>query len=116
MSPNVTPTAALTLLGTDTETIIAGMNMFHEVWSSLAEIAIATWLISRELGAACAMPIAVAVGKIVFIYFVRHHNLTTLQFVLLVPCLWPSRWVRRRERGFSLLRNEYQPRPRLSAV
>lgn len=54
--------AGITLIGTDTETIIGGMNMFHELWANLVEIAIATWLIYRELGPACAMPIALAVG------------------------------------------------------
>lgn len=61
-SPSVSPMAGITLIGTDTETIIGGMNMFHELWANLVEIAIATWLIYRELGPACAMPIALAVG------------------------------------------------------
>lgn len=61
-SPNVSPMAGITLIGTDVETIIVGMNMIHELWASVVEIGIATWLIYRELGAACAMPIALAIG------------------------------------------------------
>lgn len=62
-SPNVTPIAALTLMASDTEAIIQGMNLSNEVWASLLEIGIATWLIYRELGPACAMPLALAVGS-----------------------------------------------------
>lgn len=39
------------------------MNQAHEIWAGMMEIAIAVWLIYRELGAACAMPIAIAVSK-----------------------------------------------------
>lgn len=61
-SPSVSPMAGITLIGTDVETVIGGMNMIHELWASMTEIAIATWLIYRELGPACAMPIALAAG------------------------------------------------------
>lgn len=61
-SPNVSPMAALTLMGTDTEAIIQGINLVHEIWASFVEIGVATWLIYKELGPACAMPIALAVG------------------------------------------------------
>ncbi len=61
-SPNVSPLAAVTMVGTDTETIIGGMNLIHEIWAGAVEIGIATWLIYRELGPACAMPIALTVG------------------------------------------------------
>lgn len=63
-SPNVSPMAGITLVGTDVQTIIGGINMMHEIWASMAEIAIATWLIYKELGPACAMPIALAAGRL----------------------------------------------------
>ncbi|KAK1689141.1 ABC transporter [Colletotrichum godetiae] len=57
-SPNVSPSGALTLVGTDSETISQGITQLHEVWSGLLEIGIGIYLIYRQLGAACAMPVA----------------------------------------------------------
>ncbi|KAK1450990.1 ABC transporter [Colletotrichum cuscutae] len=57
-SPNVSPSGALTLVGTDSETISQGIMQLHEVWSGLLEIGIGMYLIYRQLGAACAMPVA----------------------------------------------------------
>ncbi|KAK0370729.1 ABC transporter [Colletotrichum limetticola] len=57
-SPDVSPSAALTLVGTDSETISQGIMQLHEVWSGLLEIGIGIYLIYRQLGAACAMPVA----------------------------------------------------------
>ncbi|GKT57765.1 ABC multidrug transporter [Colletotrichum tofieldiae] len=57
-SPNVSPAGALTLVGTDTETISQGITQLHEVWGGLLEIGIGIYLIYRQLGAACAMPVA----------------------------------------------------------
>ncbi|KAK2033917.1 ABC transporter [Colletotrichum zoysiae] len=56
-SPNVSPSGALTLVGTDTETISHGITHLHEVWGGLLEIGIGIYLIYRQLGAACAMPV-----------------------------------------------------------
>nr|POF13541.1 abc transporter c family member 9 [Quercus suber] len=63
MSPSVVPTAALTLMSTDIEIIIIGLYQVHELWASATEISIAMYLIYRQLGAACAMPISVAIGR-----------------------------------------------------
>lgn len=63
-SPGVTPSAALTLVSTDTDTIVMAMYQFHEVWGAFLEIAVAIYLIWRQMGAACAMPIVCAIGKI----------------------------------------------------
>jgi ATP-binding cassette, subfamily C (CFTR/MRP), member 1 len=46
------------------------MNMIHELWASITEISIATWLIYRELGSACAMPIALAVVNLFTTVFI----------------------------------------------
>ncbi|KAJ0323560.1 hypothetical protein Brms1b_001440 [Colletotrichum noveboracense] len=57
-SPNVSPAGALTLVGTDSEQISQGVNQLHEIWGGLVEIGIGIYLIYRQLGAACAMPVA----------------------------------------------------------
>lgn len=56
----VDPASSLTLMSADIERITMGMQTFHELWSNLAEIAVAIYLLSRQLGAACAIPIGVA--------------------------------------------------------
>jgi ATP-binding cassette, subfamily C (CFTR/MRP), member 1 len=61
-SPSVSAEGALTLLGTDTETIGGGIVQLHDLWAGPLEIAVGIYLLYRELGAACAMPVAIAVG------------------------------------------------------
>ncbi|WYZ37828.1 hypothetical protein EsH8_II_001334 [Colletotrichum jinshuiense] len=57
-SPKVSPSGALTLVGTDSETISQGITQLHETWGGILEIGIGIYLIYRQLGAACAMPVA----------------------------------------------------------
>ncbi|KAL1619695.1 hypothetical protein SLS56_010027 [Neofusicoccum ribis] len=52
---------ALTLISTDIDTIVQGIVQLHETWGSLVEIGLSVYLIYRQLGAACAMPIAFAI-------------------------------------------------------
>jgi ATP-binding cassette subfamily C (CFTR/MRP) protein 1 len=59
---NVDPASSLTLMSADIERIVTGMQTAHEVWSNTLEVAIAIFLLQRELGAACAIPIGVAIG------------------------------------------------------
>ncbi|KAF2157808.1 ABC transporter [Myriangium duriaei CBS 260.36] len=66
MSPDMQPAAALTMMNTDIETIVAGVHHVHELWGSIAEIAIADYLIYKQLGAACAMPLSLAVVLLIF--------------------------------------------------
>ena len=54
---------ALTLMSADIERITNGWQTMHEIWAGVIEIAIAIYLLERQLGAACAIPIAVAVCK-----------------------------------------------------
>ncbi|GAM82536.1 hypothetical protein ANO11243_005180 [Dothideomycetidae sp. 11243] len=61
MTPDMKPAAALTMMNTDIETIVAGVHHIHELWGSVAEIIVAEYLIYHQLGAACAMPISLAV-------------------------------------------------------
>jgi ATP-binding cassette subfamily C (CFTR/MRP) protein 1 len=49
--------AAVTLMSTDVERIINGLRLMHEF------LAIATYLLQRELGVACVAPIAVSIGR-----------------------------------------------------
>lgn len=56
---------AMTLMGTDAERIVRGVMDFHELWSSILQIALATWLLAEQLGAAAAGSAVVCLVSIV---------------------------------------------------
>lgn len=51
--------AALTLMSTDIERIIAGCLSLHEFWANAAEVALASWLLSRQIGPAFVAPLII---------------------------------------------------------
>ncbi|KAJ9142479.1 Multidrug resistance-associated protein 1 [Pleurostoma richardsiae] len=53
--------AAVTLMSTDVERIRQGFLTLHEYWANTVEVALASWLLQRQLGAAFAAPIVVVV-------------------------------------------------------
>ena len=59
---SVNPSASLTLMSADVERITNGWQSMNEIWANGLEVAIAVWLLERQLGAAAAIPVAVAVG------------------------------------------------------
>jgi hypothetical protein len=61
---NVDPSSSLTLMSADIERIVTGMQTAHELWSNTVEVVLAIYLLGRQLGAACAVPIGVAVCKL----------------------------------------------------
>ncbi|OQE44692.1 hypothetical protein PENCOP_c002G03156 [Penicillium coprophilum] len=58
-------TTAITLMGTDVERIASGFRLIHELWASLIDIAVAIFLLERQLGVACVVP-ALIVAVFVF--------------------------------------------------
>ena len=64
LSINATdPASSMILMSADIERITTGWQTMHELWANLIEIGLAIYLLERQLGAACAVPIAVAIGK-----------------------------------------------------
>jgi hypothetical protein len=59
--------AAITLMGTDVERIVANLKNMHEAWASIIELAVAIWLLEREVGVACLIPLVISLG-ILLIY------------------------------------------------
>ena len=57
------PATSMTLMSADIERITNGWQTMHEIWANLIEIALAIYLLELQLGAACAIPIGVAIGK-----------------------------------------------------
>ncbi|OAA53807.1 ABC transporter, transmembrane domain, type 1 [Niveomyces insectorum RCEF 264] len=53
--------AAITLMSTDVERIRVGLLLLHEYWANLVQVALASWLLEREIGAAFVAPLAVIV-------------------------------------------------------
>lgn len=60
---DVDTASSLTLMSADIERIVTGMQTGHELWANTIEVALAIYLLERQLGVACAIPIGVAVGK-----------------------------------------------------
>jgi len=59
---NVDPAASMTLMSADMERIVQGWQTMHEIWSNLAEVGIAIFLLEQQLGVACVVPVVVSLG------------------------------------------------------
>ncbi|KAL8732959.1 MAG: hypothetical protein Q9166_002357 [cf. Caloplaca sp. 2 TL-2023] len=55
------PASSLTLMSADIERIWHGWQTMHEIWANTIEVAVAIFLLERQLGVACAIPLAVAI-------------------------------------------------------
>ncbi|KAI1781491.1 P-loop containing nucleoside triphosphate hydrolase protein [Hypoxylon cercidicola] len=60
----VEDSAALTLMGTDVERIVESLNLVHEVWASIPEVAIGIWLLARQLSYASLVPVVICLASI----------------------------------------------------
>ncbi|KAF7712524.1 ABC multidrug transporter [Penicillium ucsense] len=57
----------LTLMSTDVERIVQGMQYVHEVFVSFFTLGVALWLLKRQLGVGAIAPIVVTVGSMLLI-------------------------------------------------
>ena len=55
------PKAAVTLMSADIERITEGLRPLHDFWASLIQIGIALYLLQKQMGLACVVPIILAV-------------------------------------------------------
>ncbi|KAK8118640.1 uncharacterized protein PG998_003266 [Apiospora kogelbergensis] len=53
--------APVTLMSTDVEAIVRAARFIHDIWADIIQIAIATWLLSVQIGPAAAAPIMACV-------------------------------------------------------
>lgn len=58
------PANSLTLMSADVERITQGWQTMHEIWANSAEIGLAIYLLERQLGVSCAVPVGVALCKL----------------------------------------------------
>lgn len=63
---DVDTASSLTLMSADVERIVTGMQTGHEVWANSIEVGLAIYLLKRQLGVACVVPVGVAVGMFCF--------------------------------------------------
>lgn len=52
---------SVTLMSTDVQRVVEGLQVIHELWANLLQVCISTYLLERELGIACVAPVAIAV-------------------------------------------------------
>lgn len=74
---NVNPTDKMrhdpmVLMGTDIEKIALSLRQVHEVWASIIEIAIALWLLEKQMGAAFVAPAVLTIGSSLYLPFSSH--------------------------------------------
>lgn len=50
-------------LQTDIDGIIEHLENFNDVWARTIEVAIGTWLLGRQVGPTCVVPLILTLGK-----------------------------------------------------
>ncbi|KAF4637009.1 hypothetical protein G7Y89_g1078 [Cudoniella acicularis] len=58
----VNESAASTLMSVDVERIAQSLQFLHQLWATPIELVLAVWLLERQLGVACIMPVILALG------------------------------------------------------
>jgi hypothetical protein len=84
---------AITLMGTDVERICNSLQSFHECWISVIEIAVAVYLLERQVGVTCVVPTVVSLGLFMISFsLVINCTLTGVmkQYVYWAQCLYLS--------------------------
>lgn len=56
------PANSITLMSADIERITQGWQTLHDIWANMIEIALAIYLLERQLGVSCFVPVCVALG------------------------------------------------------
>lgn len=57
--------AATALVGTDVERVATSLQKLHELWAPVLEMAVAIYLLQRQVGAVCIIPVIVCIASIV---------------------------------------------------
>ncbi|KAK2853332.1 hypothetical protein FQN49_005174 [Arthroderma sp. PD_2] len=82
---DVDPASSMTLMSADIERIVQGWQSMHELWAAAAEVGIAIFLLQKQLGVACVVPIAVSIlslfGSVIAMNFVMAHQALWLEAI-----------------------------------
>ncbi|KAI9640923.1 hypothetical protein NHQ30_010764 [Ciborinia camelliae] len=63
-STAIEESASSSLISTDVERIAQCLELFHNLWATPIELAIAIYLLERQLGAACVIPVILALADV----------------------------------------------------
>lgn len=64
---------AVTLMGTDAESVGNSAQMFHETWAQVIEVILGTLMLSRQVGWICLVPIVIIFCKLAAFRFEGEH-------------------------------------------
>ncbi|KAK3322938.1 P-loop containing nucleoside triphosphate hydrolase protein [Apodospora peruviana] len=82
---DVDPAASMTLMSADIERVVQGWQTMHEIWSNSIEVGVAIYLLERQLGVACVVPVAVSIlsllGSIVAMNFIMSRQAMWLEAI-----------------------------------
>ncbi|KAK4238509.1 hypothetical protein C8A03DRAFT_43740 [Achaetomium macrosporum] len=78
---DVDPATSMTLMSADMERIVQGWQTMHEIWANAAEVGIAIYLLERQLGVACVVPVAVSILSLL-------GSLSAMNFIMSRQALW----------------------------
>ncbi|KAI7489964.1 multidrug resistance-like protein [Hortaea werneckii] len=65
--------SAITLISADTERINLGLRNMHEVWANVIELAVAIYLLQREVGAVAVVPLFIAAACAAASFLLSRH-------------------------------------------
>lgn len=81
-------------MGTDVEKVIIGLEDTHEVWASILQVAVAVWLLERQVSWACIVPVLLCLGTAVSQATVSRrqpaNTLWDLKRASSAPFVWPA--------------------------
>ncbi|PYI12596.1 hypothetical protein BO78DRAFT_392440 [Aspergillus sclerotiicarbonarius CBS 121057] len=75
------PASSVTLMSADIERIVQGWQTMHDIWGNALEIGLAIYLLERQLGLSCVVPVVVAVVALV-------GSLIGMSFVMSRQAMW----------------------------
>lgn len=78
---DIDPAASMTLMSADMERIVQGWQTLHEIWANAAEVAIAIYLLERQLGVACVVPVVVSIMSLLGSIF-------AMNFIMSRQAMW----------------------------
>ncbi|KAK4224363.1 hypothetical protein QBC38DRAFT_18446 [Podospora fimiseda] len=78
---NIDPAASMTLMSADMERIVHGWQTMHEIWSNAAEVGIAIYLLERQIGIACVVPVVLSLLSLI-------GSLVAMNFIVSRQAMW----------------------------
>jgi hypothetical protein len=63
-------------MSTDVERIAHCLQLFHNLWATPMELVIAVYLLEKQIGAACAIPVILALGTSSLLKWINPRELT----------------------------------------